>query len=285
MNKILFTLLLSLITISTKAQHQNSFSERNPSFISKKGKCFLYWGYNRSSYSKSTIHFSSKDYEFTIFDATASDRPTKFGLKRYFAPSRITIPQYNYRVGYFLSDRLIISGGLDHMKYVLDEGQKVLISGVISEEFSAKYGGSYLKEEIALTEDFLKFEHTDGLNLLTLDFEYLQPIFITKNKKFQLDWNIGLGGIWVVTRTDIRVMGDGINNDFHVAGFSLAAKTGPRFEFFNRIFFLIEFKSGYMTIPDVLIENAAPKSASHTIIFFEGYFAVGTYFKLGAKTK
>jgi len=52
-----------------------------------------------------------------------------------------------------------------------------------------------------------------------------------------------------------------------VAGFALAGKVGPRFELWNRFFIASTFKSGYMTLPDVFIENAAPKRADQTIIF------------------
>jgi hypothetical protein len=250
-----------------------------------KGKFFVYWGYNRSKYLKSNIHFSSPDYDFTVYDVKGTDRQRKFSLGGYFKPANFSIPQYNYRLGYFMNDRWVISGGLDHMKYVVTQDQRVRISGVVSERISPKYAGAYLLDSIALAADFLQFEHTNGLNLITLDFEYLQPIAISKSGNFKLKWNIGLGGIWVVTKTDVRVMGDGIDNDFHVAGFSLAAKTGPRFDFFKRFFLATEFKAAYMAIPDVLIENAAPKHADHTLIVFEGYFAVGTYFQLWQNTK
>ncbi len=248
-----------------------------------KGAAYAYWGYNRACFLKSTIHFSSPRYDFTLFDVEATDRQSPFSFKQYFTLSRFTIPQYNYRAGYFLSDRWLISGGVDHMKYVVKQGQKALLSGVISEDISAAYAGSYLQDTFTLTRDFLQFEHTDGLNLVSVEFEFLQPLAVSKSGNFCLKWNIGFGGVWVVTRTDVRILGEGINNDFHVAGFALAAKTGPRFEFFKRFFLSPEFKSGYMTIPDVLIENAAPKYADHTLIFFERYVVAGVYFRLKKK--
>lgn len=246
-----------------------------------KGRFYFYWGYNRARFTKSTIHFSSPNYDFTIFDAIADDRPSPFSFDQYFNPTKATIPQYNYRFGYRITQNWGVSAGIDHMKYVLRQGQKVRFSGVISEDISPKYAGAFLNETIIIEPDFLKYEHSDGLNLVTLDFEYLFHIIKSPNDKFKLKLNTGIGGIWVVTKTKINILGEGIDNDFHVAGFALSGKIGPRFEFWNRFFISPEFKSGYMAVPDVLIENAAPKKANQTIIFFEYYAVVGAMFRFG----
>lgn len=248
-----------------------------------KGKFYAYWGYNRSKFTKSTIHFSGPEYDFTLFDVTASDRPSPFSFRQYFHPAKFSIPQYNYRLGYRINKNWGISGGLDHMKYVVDQGQEVRISGVISETLSPKYAGAFLNETIIIASDFLQYEHSDGLNLLTLDFEYLFYFGKTKNDKIKIKLNTGIGGIWVVTKTNIKILGEGIDNDFHVAGFALAGKIGPRIEFADRFFIASEFKSGYMAVPDVLIENSAPKYADQTIIFFEYYVAAGALFRFGKK--
>ena len=67
-----------------------------------KGRWFLYWGYNRAQFTKSNIHFSGPDYDFILHDVVATDEPKGLTLKNYFTPKRIWLPQYNYRIGYFL---------------------------------------------------------------------------------------------------------------------------------------------------------------------------------------
>jgi len=249
----------------------------------KNGRFYFYWGYNRSRFTKSTIHFSSPTYDFTLFDVVADDRPSPFSFDQYFNPIKATIPQYNYRFGYRLTKNWGVSGGVDHMKYVVRQGQEVRISGVISEEISTEYAGAYLNDRITIQPDFLAYEHSDGLNLVTLDFEYLFHVAESPKLKFKVKMNTGIGGVWVVTKTRVNVLGEGIDNDFHVAGFALAGKLGPRFELWNRIFISSEFKAGYMTVTDVLIENAAPKKADQTIIFFEYYAVIGAMFRFGKK--
>ena len=240
----------------------------------KRGSVFFYWGYNRSIFSKSNLHFAGPNYDFTLYDITASDRPTKPGLV-YLYPPTATVPQYNFRLGYFINDRLSVSGGLDHMKYVVHQNQEVRISGVITSDASTKYAGTYLNDTIALSPDFLQFEHSDGFNLVSLDFEYLLPISSFWKDRFSLLWNTGFGGIWIVTKTAVKVMGDGLDNDFHVAGYTMAAKTGPRLEYKNRWFLLAEVKGGYASLPSVHIKNAAPEIGDHNLSYLEFYMAVG----------
>ena len=162
------------------------------------------------------------------------------------------------------------------MKYVMTQGQQARISGIITEAASEQYAGIYLNDLIEVNRDLLVFEHSDGFNLVTIEFEYLQPFF--SGKKLAVQWNVGMGGIWVVTKTRVKVFGDGLDNDFHVAGFAFAGKTGPRIEWNERFFLLAECKSGYASLPSVLIKNDSPELGDHNLSFLEYYIAVGVNF-------
>lgn len=256
--KTIFTSLLFLLVLG--------------SGFAQKGSTYFYWGYNRAVFSNSNIYLRGPDYAFTVYNARAHDRPTKFGSV-YFRPTTITIPQYVARIGHFLTNRLHVSVGIDHMKYVVDDDQKVEISGVIGNVASPKYAGSYLFDTLALTADLLRFEHTDGLNLVSFDIEYLIPVF--HKQRCRLGWNTGLGGVWMATRTDSRIFGEGINNNFHVSGFSFHGKTGPRFELGKYLFFLFEARGGFATLPWIQTRNWEPYSAEQNFFFLEYYGAIG----------
>jgi hypothetical protein len=240
---------------------------------------FFYWGYNRSFYSKTNLHFTGPQYDFTLYNLTGADRPSAFGTT-YFNPARLSIPQYNYRLGYYLTNNLAVSFGMDHMKYVVNANQMTRISGVITTIASDNYAGSYLNKPILLSKDLLQFEHTNGFNLVSLDAEYLFHIKSIWNDKIEFLWNTGAGGIWVVTKTDVKVMGDGLDNDFHVAGYSLVAKAGPRVEYKKRLFFAAECKGGYASLPSVLIKNSSPEIGDHNLSFIEYYFVLGYNFRI-----
>ncbi len=242
---------------------------------SNKGLFYISWGYNRSWFTKSTIHFHGPQYDLTFFNLAAHDNPSPFSFGVYFNPEKASIPQYNLHIGYFFTSRFHLSFGIDHMKYVITQNQQAVISGVVSPTISTKYAGSYLNDTITLKSEILRFEHTNGLNLVSLDVEYLQPLANLYKHKIWLKWNTGVGGFMVITKTDMSLLGDGVDNDFHLSGYSVTAKTGPRLEFWKRFFIASELKVGYMNLPNVNINNDAPQKADHNFSFVQWYTVLG----------
>ena len=85
---------------------QNVYSQEqqvNPTKYTahNKGKMYIFWGGNRESYSSSDIHFKGDDYDFTLYDVEAVDRPVGWHIN-YINPTMMTIPQTNFRLGYFI---------------------------------------------------------------------------------------------------------------------------------------------------------------------------------------
>ena len=129
---------------STQAQER--YTEKN------KGKFFLFWGGNRGYYTNSDITFRGDDYQFTINDVEAVDRPKGWHID-YINPLRMTIPQTNFRLGYYVGDNWTISAGINHMKYVMVQDQTVKINGRVNA--GTAHDGVYNNVDKVLTEDFL----------------------------------------------------------------------------------------------------------------------------------
>ena len=157
--------LFILFTNNTIAQEkivvQDTYTSHN------KGKFFISWGGNRDSYSKSDINFRGKDYNFTLENVQAQDKPKGWHID-YLNPSRMTIPQTNFRMGYFVSDHYSVAIGVDHMKYVMIQDKAVNIDGYYPNPGS--YDELLANNQVLLTEEFLKYEHTDGLNYINTEF-------------------------------------------------------------------------------------------------------------------
>ena len=47
-------------------------------------RAYVYWGYNRSFFTNSDIHFHGNGYDITVYNVVAKDRPEKFSFKNYF---------------------------------------------------------------------------------------------------------------------------------------------------------------------------------------------------------
>src|SRR4051812_24068354 len=66
---------------------------------------YLQWGYNGECYSHSNIHFKmSNGDDFILHHAKAHDQADYEGIYKH--PEQVSIPQYNYRFGFYLNKDL-----------------------------------------------------------------------------------------------------------------------------------------------------------------------------------
>jgi hypothetical protein len=247
---------------------------------------FVFWGGNRESFSKSDIHFKGPDYDFTLYDVMANDKPKGWNID-YVNPSRMTIPQTNLRIGYFINDHYNISIGLDHMKYVMIQNQNVEIGGVVGASYP-DYAGVYLpsgNHTIDMTDGaFLKFEHTDGLNYINTEFsrvDDISKIFKIRNTdKFQVNITEGVGAGILYPKTNATLLGKERHDDFHISGFGISAKVGLNLTFFKYFFLEAEMKGGYINMNDIRTTNEPSDRASQHFLFLQRIIAFGGIFKL-----
>jgi len=249
-----------------------------------KGKIFFYWGWNRGYFSNSDIHFKGDGYDFVLGEVKANDRQTRFALDPYFHPERISIPQTNFKVGYFIHKKYNISFGVDHMKYVVAQGQEVTINGDIDVNGS-NYNKPYQDKTIELTPQFLKFEHTDGLNYVNVEINRFDNLVHLFDGKFPIDINFtegfGIGGLY--PKTNARLMNFEQHDDFNVAGFGLNAKVGLDITFFNHFFFRFEGKAGYINMPNIRTTQLMTDKASQQFLFLQRNLLFGGVFRIGKK--
>lgn len=251
-----------------------------------KGKMFIYWGGNRESYSKSDIHFKGPDYDFTLYDVQASDKPKGWSID-YINPARMTIPQTNLRIGYFINDHYNIAIGVDHMKYVLNQKQIATIGGVVGNSYP-EHAGVYLpsgNNTVDLTDgSFLSFEHTDGLNYVHTEFSRVDDISklfgIRNTDKFQLNITEGVGAGLLYPKTNATLLGKERHDDFHVSGFGVSAKVGLNLTFFKHYFIQTELKGGYINMNDIRTTSSPSDKASQQFMFLQRIIAFGGIFNI-----
>lgn len=241
----------------------------------RKGAMFVFWGWNFEKYSKSDIRFKGDGYDFVLYDVVAHDRQTKFTFTDYFSPGNLTIPQTNVRIAYFIKDNLAIVGGLDHMKYVMDQDQTVGFSGKINNpDFAAMVNNG----QVDLTNgEFLTYEHTDGLNYINFGVEKYKNLVSKKN--FDLNWGYGTGAGVLFPKTNAKVFGFERSDRFHIAGFGLDMRTNLNFIFWNHVMARVELKYGYINLPDVKTRlSGFPDKASQDFVFGQVNFGIGYTF-------
>lgn len=268
-------------TIET-LEHDDGLIVGTKSETFKKGAMLVFWGWNFAKYSKSDIRFKGDGYDFQLNNVVAHDRQTKFDWGTYFNPGRITIPQTNVRIAYFIKDNLAIVGGLDHMKYVMDQDQTVDFSGRIDNPEFAKM---VKNGQIDLSdEQFLTYEHTDGLNYINFGLEKYKNLLHTKN--FDINWGYGAGAGVLFPKTNAKLFGYERSDRFHVAGFGLDARTNLNFILWRHIVARVEVKYGYINLPDVKTRlSGFSDKASQDFTFAQVNFGIGYTFNTAKKSK
>jgi hypothetical protein len=272
-------LLLCCLNISclfAQVMKENSYS---------KGDLFVYWGWNRSDYSKSDIRFHGTSYDFTLKNVVAKDRQTPFNFKTYFSPTKLTIPQYNFRIGYFITDHYSISFGADHMKYVMQNyignvPQKVEINGHI-ENTGSSFDDTYDHDTISLNPDFLLFEHTDGLNYENIEVRRIDVLFSRKNFEFSATEGVGLGVL--IPRTNTTLMNNARYDEFHLAGYGTGIILGLNTTYFRHFFIQSEWKGGFIHMPDIRTTKRSADRASQHFWFSQYNIVFGAKFRLKGK--
>ena len=247
-----------------------------------KHRFYLYWGWNRGYYSNSDIHFTGKNYDFTLYDVTAKDRQTPFALDVYFHPSKLTIPQTNYGVGYYLHDRWLLSRAMDHMKYVVQQNETVRMSGKI-ENTGSGYDGVYASDAVEVKDGFLKLEHTDGLNYLFLELNRSDNLLKNLpglNGKLEANLTEGFGAGVLLPRTDASLLSFERNNKYHLAGYGLSVSGGLQLVFYQHYFLRGVLKTGFIHLPSVRTTPAKVDKATQHFFFLEPVVQFGGMFYL-----
>ena len=277
MNKIITILFFCLFAETGFSQNANPYSNTD------KGQVYILWGWNRAYYTKSNISFKGDDYNFELAKVKAHDRPTAFSYHNYLKIDRITIPQTNFRMGYFIKKDLALTLGFDHMKYVMDQDQTVKMTGNIDRNGS--YKGSYNGDKV-LTEDFLTFEHTDGLNYINVEVEKYMKIYQSENNKFIVQGLAGGGIGFMMPRTDAKLLDYERNDEFHVAGFGVNSKIGLQLTFFKHLVIKFENKYGYINMPDINLHKKGINGTAKQAFFFTALDGmIGGTFSLNGKKK
>lgn len=278
---VTFFVVTQIISAQEKTTIPNKFTAHN------KGKFFVAFGGNRDGFTKSDIHFKGDNFNFTVSNAEAHDKPKGWNID-YINPARFTIPQTNMKFGYFISDHYAIALNIDHMKYIFSQEQTANVTGTINlpaSEPGSIHNGTYNNTPVDFSDGtFLQFEHTNGLNYVHPEisrFDDLSKIFgITNTDKFQINITEGFGAGFLYPRTDAIVLSKADHDEFHIAGYGVSAKAGLNFTFFKYFFIQTELKGGYINMPDIEITYDKSEKASQHFLFLESIIYFGGIFKI-----
>ena len=252
------------------------FGQMTP-FATKRGSFYFYWGWNRAYYAPSTLRFHGNTYDFQLYDVVAVDRQSPFSASLYLNPKKITVPQYNARIGYYFKNGLQFSLGVDHMKYVMLHDQPSTINGYIYNS-GTPYDGVYTNQDFLISQDFLKFEHTDGLNYINAELRKSKVLFQTRWFQPILHYGGGVGAM--LPKTNATLMSNPRYDAFHLAGYGVDGVFALQCLFFKYFFIQGEAKMGFIHMPDIRTTMHRSDRASQMILYTQFNVNFGLRFSL-----
>ena len=153
--------MLSLVATPNTYAQEGSSQEN-------KGHMYFSWGYNKEWYTKSNIHVKQEslgnDYVFN--GILGKDKPG-WNTKSIFKQP-ISIPQYNYRLGYFFKDNWAFEINFDHTKYVVATDQLLHAVGTMNHQPVDTF--------INNRNGFLKWQLNNGANFLLFNIGHRKHI-------------------------------------------------------------------------------------------------------------
>ncbi len=125
-------------------------------------------------------------------------------------------------------------------------------------------------------DDFLHFEHTNGANFLQIGYQI-------QGGRFKGEGSMIKGGRWgwtlqpmigvVIPKTYVKLWGEALDNEFHVAGFIVSGEAGLRYNFSKLLYLTAQVRSGFADYIDVLA--ACNAKASHAFFYAQGDLCIG----------
>ena len=265
------------------ANAQKSVKTNTPFQGNTKGHIYIQWGWNRGFYSNCDLTLKGDDYSIVLNKIKAHDKWTKpVSYHNYLDVRRLTIPQTNFRAGLFIKENLAISLGFDHMKYVMAQNQIVQIDGIISKPESP-YQGEYHADAIMILEDFLQFEHTDGLNYENVELRYSNRLYDLKS--FSFNYTAGVGTGILLPKTNTTLLDMERHDDYHLSGYGISGVIGINALFFHHFFIQAEMKTGVINMPDIRTTIDPSDHAHQQFVFYQHNIVFGALIHFGRQTK
>jgi hypothetical protein len=244
---ILLFFAVALVSVSL-------FAQSGPK---RRGEFYFSWGYNTEAYTKSNIKISQPElgnnYQFNKVQGH-DHRGWDEGL---FSKA-LTIPQYNYRIGYFLGDKhdLGIEINFDHTKWIFPDGN-VRVTGMLN--------GKTVDSTVNFTKaNGFWYYLNNGANFLL--FNIVKRWHWTTNKAgtVKLD-GLGKFGVGpVVPHVENSLFGNQNDPHFQLGGWNTGVEAALRATFYKYVYLEFCGKLDYARYSNLKIYKGTARQAFGT---------------------
>lgn len=268
--------LARIFAVTSIALSISSLTQAQQKRTYRKGELYLSWGYNKEWYTRSDIHVKQPELgnDFTFNNLRGHDRP---GWNNKLLKKAISIPQYNYRLGYFFNPEKGwgVEINFDHTKFIFKDKQDVSVTGTLDAKpvdttihFSNEGGFHYYLN--------------NGANFLLFNLVKRCELYTSKDENFQLDF-LGKAGVGpVIPHVDNSLFGNANNPGFQLGGWNVGVEAGVKASFYKYVFLEYTNKLDYARYSNLKVYKGKAKHAFGT---YEMILSLGINVPIGGVKK
>jgi hypothetical protein len=261
-------LLLALaLPVYTYAQKEK------PKTKTRKHEFYFSWGYNTEWFTKSNVSISQPELgnNYTFKNISGHDHK---GWNESLFTSALTIPQYNYRIGFILNKKKGIGFEInfDHTKFIFSEGDA---------RIKGTFAGKPVDSTIAFNQGNGFFYYlNNGANFLLFNIVKRWNIYESKNENLKVDF-LGKAGIGpVIPHVENSFFGKKNDPGFQFGGWNIGVEGALRATFFKYVFLEYTNKLDYARYSGLKVYKGTAKQAFGT---YEMVLNLGLSFPVGKK--
>lgn len=237
----------------------------------RKGEFYISWGYNKEYYTNSNVTINQPDLKnnFTFKNTLLVDHP---GWDEGILNKALSIPQYNYRFGYFLDKNkdLAIEINFDHTKALFKDNQLIQMTGT--------FNGSMIDSSFIFTksgqgtaENY--YYLNNGANFLLFNIVKRKRFKNLSNEIIAIDGLAKAGVGPLIPHVENKLFGKNNNQGFQFGGWNTGLEYALRSTFRKKLYLELAGKLDYAYYYnlDVYKGNAKQGFGTMEFIFNLGY--------------
>ena len=242
---------------------------------SRLGEFYFSWGYNTEWFTHSNVHIVQPELgnNYTFKNIRGHDRR---GWDDALLSKALTIPQYNYRIGYFFNKKkgLAFEINFDHTKFIFGD-QDARLTGTLS--------GKRVDTTIAFNEQNGFFYYlNNGANFLLFNIVKQWNLYHSYSENFKID-ALGKAGIGpVIPHVENSFFRQKNEPHFQLGGWNVGVEGAIKATFFKTIFLEFANKVDYARYSNLKIYKGTAKHAFGT---YELIVNLGVSLPAGKKVK
>jgi len=264
--RIITIIILLLLTTASFAQEKKK-KER-------KGEFYFSWGYNKEWYTHSNVKVNqpSLNNNYTLTNVHSHDH---VGWDEGIFNVPISIPQYNYRLGFFFNKKkgLAFEINFDHTKHIITDGQPIKLTGTLN--------GKQADTTINFSEgNGFYYYLNNGANFLLFNIVKRWNWYesLTGNMRIDALGKAGIGPL--IPHVQNSLFGKANDPGFQLGGWNLGAEAGVKATFYKTVFLEFTNKVDYARYSNLKVYQGTAKQAFGT---YELVLSLGITFPAGKK--